>query len=58
MDSRGHRAWAQEEFGRALLSDVRLVQRVVAMTSQLAARPSPTLPRVFPAPNDARAAYD
>ncbi len=52
-----HSSWAFEEFGQAMLTDRRQVERLVSMASQLASRPNPSLPQVFPNPNDLRAAY-
>jgi hypothetical protein len=57
MSIQGHRAWAEDEFGRAAVSDVRNLRRLVAMAAQLAERPKPTIPRVFPSQKDADAAY-
>jgi hypothetical protein len=51
-----HSAWAVEEFGRAMLTDQRNVERLVSMASQLAARPTSSLPLVFPNPNDLQGA--
>lgn len=57
MTDEGHRGWAREEFGRAMLGDVRNLERVVAMAAQVAERPHPTVPQVFPAKHEADAAY-
>jgi hypothetical protein len=49
--------WAQTEFGLAELGDQRRSQRLVAMASSLAQRPTGTLPQAFPVWSDLKAAY-
>lgn len=51
-------AWAVEEFGEAMLTDVRNVRRVVTMAEQLLEHPSASVSGAFRTAADARAAYD
>jgi len=59
MDSRGgHEEWAREEFGGAMLADVRHVRRVTNMAGKLAARPAGSIGEAFANVREARAAYE
>ncbi len=50
--------WAQEEFGAALLGDVRRTRRVVQMAARAAASPSGKVSAVFEKSKEREGAYD
>ncbi len=51
------RVWAQEQFGRVQLGDVRLERRVVEMAAHLAQKPAASLPQQMGSPKALKAAY-
>jgi Transposase DNA-binding/Transposase DDE domain len=57
-DAGGHEAWAREEFGGAMLRDVRHVRRLQAMAADLASCPAGSVPGAFRRPRSVRAAYE
>lgn len=54
----GHEAWARDEFGEAMLGDVRHVRRLQAMAAGLAACPAGSVGGAFGNIREARAAYE
>jgi len=50
--------WAKEEFGGAMLTDVRHIRRLVKMAGQLAEHPAATVYGAFRADREARPAYE
>jgi hypothetical protein len=54
----GHEAWAREEFGGAMLTDVRHVRRLETMAAKLAAKPAGSVGGAFVNGREARAAYE
>jgi hypothetical protein len=57
-EAAGHEAWAREEFGGAMLGDVRHIRRLRAMAASLAANPAGTVPGAFRNVRATRAAYE
>lgn len=57
MDA-GHVAWARDELGGAMLSDVRHVRRLQAMAAALASCPAGSVAEAFHNAREARAAYE
>jgi hypothetical protein len=53
-----HEAWANEEFGKAMLRDRRRLERLVSMGASLAKRPSATVTETFRSGPEMEAAYD
>jgi hypothetical protein len=53
-----HEAWADEEFGKAMLRDSRRLRRLVSMGAKLAQRPSATVTGAFRSEREVQAAYD
>jgi len=53
-----HAAWAEEEFGSTMMSDVRHIRRLKQMAAQLVEHPSATVHGAFRGERDARAAYE
>jgi hypothetical protein len=51
-------SWANEEFGAAMLTDVRHIRRLVKMAAQLADHPAATVYGAFRADREARPAYE
>lgn len=52
------RSWAEQEFGRVDLGDVRRTARLVAMAEAAALRPSGRVATVFPTDREREGAYD
>ena len=51
-------AWANEEFGKAMLRDDRRLRRLISMGATLAERPSATVTEAFRSEREIQAAYD
>lgn len=49
--------WAEREFGRSALGDVRLNARLKSLARELAQHPTGSLPQALKAPSDLKAAY-
>jgi hypothetical protein len=54
----GNAAWADEEFGSAMMPDVRHIRRLKQMAAELLEHPSATVQGAFRGERDARAAYE
>src|SRR5579871_460475 len=51
-------AWANEEFGKAMMRDSRRLRRLVSMGAKLAERPSGRVTEAFRSGPEVQAAYD
>jgi len=52
------RAWAEDNFGAAHLSDIRRIDRVVTIGEAMAVNAGKSIPQLFASPYDVKAAYN